>query len=55
MADSKLTSQEKKSSIKAYDKVLSDRAIKRAAKLSIKDQIIISKQATKLRAQTETR
>lgn len=55
MTVSKLTSQEKKSSIKAYDKVLSDRAIKRATKVSIKDQIKISKQATKLRAQTESR
>lgn len=44
-----------KTSAKTYDKVLSDRAIKKAAKLSIEDQRKLSKQATKLRAQAIVR
>jgi hypothetical protein len=44
-----------KNNAKTYDKVLSDRAIKKAAKLSIEDQRKLSKQATKLRAQTASR
>ncbi len=44
-----------KTSIKPYPKVLSDRAIKRAAKLSIEDQRKISNQATRLRTQTVSR
>lgn len=49
------TKSKYKASIKPHSKVLSDRAIKRAAKLSIEDQRKISKQATRLREQTASR
>ncbi len=48
----KLLTRTKQTQAKPYQKVLSDRAIKKAAKLSIEDQSKLSKQAAKLRAQT---
>lgn len=48
----KLLTRPKQSATKPYQKVLSDHAIKKAAKLSIEDQLKLSKRAAKLRAQT---